>query len=117
MLETVDVKLLIPLASGFVGALVGAVANAVLRERSERRTARQELLSEVGIHTKDCISALIEFYRAAQVEPNSVERWGKLAELKRLEGRGKALLLRVFGLFRRRKVRVACTEFCLAWQP
>ena len=93
--------------SGFVGAVIGAIANAWLRELSERRGSREQLVGEIAIFTQECLSSLLEFYHATCLGAEHLEKWAKLAALERLVGRGMALEVRIFREFRGRKIRVA----------
>lgn len=97
----------IPLISGFVGALFGALANAFLRERTDRRTSKENLVGEIALFARESLASLLEFYQASLPDASSAERWGKLAAAERLMGTGSALEIRVFREFRNRKIRAA----------
>lgn len=97
----------IPLISGFVGALIGALANAYLRERTDRRTSKENLVGEIALFARESLASLLEFYQASLPDASTADRWGKLAAAERLMGRGGALEIRVFREFRSRKIRAA----------
>ncbi|WP_114954975.1 hypothetical protein [Sphingosinicella terrae] len=97
----------IPLVSGLVGAIIGALANAFLRDRSDRRTAREALVGEIARHASEILAALLEFFRARQIDGAGLEKWSALAALERALGQGTALEIRIFREFRARRVRTA----------
>ncbi|MFA5966677.1 MAG: hypothetical protein WC804_21890 [Sphingomonas sp.] len=97
----------IPLISGFVGAVIGALCNAYLRERSDRRTSKENLVGEIALLSRDALASLLELYQASLPEANAADRWGKLAAAERLMGKGAALEIRVFREYRSRKIRAA----------
>jgi hypothetical protein len=103
----VNIAAAAPLVSGLVGTIIGALFNAYLRERSDRRSSRENLVAEVATFARDALAGLLELYRAVQVPEASLERWSKLAALERLLGKGVALEIRIFREFRKRRVRVA----------
>jgi hypothetical protein len=94
----------VPLASGLVGALVGASSNAYLQNIRERRTSRRELVGTIGTFTEECIAAIIEL-QAAILSGEKVERLKAVAEYQRIYANGLAIEIRIFQAFRRRKVR------------
>jgi hypothetical protein len=97
----------VPLLSGLVGAIIGALANAYLRDRSERRTSREALVGEIARHASEMLAALLELFQAGQIEGSGLEKWSKLAAAERVLGQGMALEIRIFREFRSRRVRAA----------
>ena len=97
----------VPVLSGLFGAIIGALANAYLRDRSERRTSREALVGEIAGHASEMLAALLELFQAGQVEGSGLEKWSKLAAAERVLGKGMALEIRIFREFRARRVRAA----------
>ncbi len=97
----------LPLIAGFLGAIIGAVSNAFLRQRSERLAARQELVGLVGSFTEDCMAAIANIQAAVVEKDKGAERWKARGAFQKEYGNGQALEIRVFREFRDRRARAA----------
>lgn len=91
--------------SGFVGVLLGAFLNAYLKYRSERKTARQQLLGQIGKFSEEAIAAIAEIYAVILAGAPVAEKWKARAEFQRQNAIGATLEMQIFREFRSRRVR------------